>query len=58
MRQPMYEMGRLAMEKLIRRIKDPGALPTLTSFVPDLVVRRSCGARIQESTYSLSSLAR
>jgi DNA-binding LacI/PurR family transcriptional regulator len=44
MRQPMYEMGRLAMEKLIRRMKEPGAPPTLTSFLPDLIVRRSCGA--------------
>ena len=44
MRQPMYEMGRLAMEKLYSRMKDPGATPTLTSFLPDLVIRRSCGA--------------
>jgi LacI family transcriptional regulator len=47
MRQPMYEMGQLAMEKLIRRIKEPGAPPTLTSFLPSLIVRRSCGARMQ-----------
>lgn len=44
MRQPMYEMGRLAMEKLYARMKNPEAAPTLTSFLPDLVVRRSCGA--------------
>ncbi len=44
MRQPMYEIGRLAMEKLIARMKDADAAPTLSSFVPDLIVRRSCGA--------------
>lgn len=44
MRQPMYEMGRLAMEKLVARMKDPGAGPSLSSFIPDLVIRRSCGA--------------
>ncbi len=44
MRQPMYEMGQLAMEKLIRRIKEPGVPPTLSLFLPDLIVRRSCGA--------------
>jgi LacI family transcriptional regulator len=47
MRQPMYEMGQLAMEKLVRRIKEPGAPPTLTSFLPSLIVRRSCGALLR-----------
>jgi len=47
MRQPMYEMGQLAMEKLVRRMKEPGAPPTLTSFLPDLIVRRSCGAALR-----------
>ena len=47
MRQPMYEMGRLAMEKLYARMKDPDATPTLTSFLPDLVIRRSCGAALR-----------
>ena len=37
MRQPMYEMGRLAMEKLDARMKDPDAAPTLTSFLPTLL---------------------
>jgi LacI family transcriptional regulator len=47
MRQPMYEMGQLAMEKLMRRMKDPGAPATLTSFLPSLILRRSCGATLQ-----------
>ena len=47
MRQPMYDMGQLAMEKLTRRMKEPGAPATLTSFLPDLVVRRTCGAALR-----------
>jgi LacI family transcriptional regulator len=45
MRQPMHEMGRLAMERLKARMKNPGAAPTLTTFMPELVIRQSCGAR-------------
>jgi len=44
MRQPMYEMGVLAMERLVSRIRTPHAEPTLTTFVPELVVRGTCGA--------------
>ncbi len=45
MRQPMYEMGRLALERLFSRIKDRSAQPTVTSFVPELIIRETCGAR-------------
>ena len=45
MRQPMYEMGTLALERLLARTKDPLAPPTVDSFVPELIIRRSCGAR-------------
>ena len=44
MRQPMHAMGELALEKLMLRIKDPKAPATVTSFMPELVVRESCGA--------------
>jgi LacI family transcriptional regulator len=44
MRQPMYDMGMLAMEKLAARMKSPFTPPGLTTFMPDLIVRRSCGA--------------
>jgi LacI family transcriptional regulator len=44
MRQPMYKMGALAVEKLHNRLKNPSAPPTLTTFLPELVIRRSCGA--------------
>jgi LacI family transcriptional regulator len=46
MRQPMYEMGVLALEKLTTRMKNPDAPPSQTTFLPSLVVRRSCGARV------------
>lgn len=44
MRQPMHEMGELALEKLMARVKEPQARPTLTSFMPELVIRTTCGA--------------
>jgi len=45
MRQPMYEMGTLAVEILVERIKNPNAPPRHTSFTPEIVVRETCGAR-------------
>lgn len=45
MRQPMHEMGLLAMSKLEERIKKPAAPPTLTTFFPALIIRETCGAR-------------
>jgi LacI family transcriptional regulator len=45
MRQPMHEMGELAVEKLLNRMRDPQAPATITSFMPELVVRATCGAR-------------
>jgi len=44
MRQPMYEMGTLALERLVARMKTPAAAPTVTSYVPELIIRRSSGA--------------
>jgi LacI family transcriptional regulator len=49
MRQPMYEMGVLAIERLVARIRTPDMVPTLTTFVPELVVRGSCGASLKGS---------
>jgi LacI family transcriptional regulator len=57
MRQPMYEMGRLAMDKLLNRIQTPGTKPTLQSFLPDLIIRRSCGASMQATVDSAPSKA-
>lgn len=47
MRQPMYDMGVLALEKLLARMRHPSQPPTLTSFVPELIIRSSCGARMK-----------
>jgi len=44
MHQPMYEMGTLALECLLARMKNPDAQPFLTTFLPELVIRQSCGA--------------
>ena len=56
MRQPMYEMGRLAMEKLYARMKEPAGPPTLTEFLPHLVIRRSCGASLREDVSAVPGL--
>lgn len=52
MRQPMYDMGVLAVETLMTRIKSPEAPPRLSTFTPELVVRRTCGARHQRTVPS------
>ncbi len=44
-RQPMYEMGTLALQMLINRMKNPDAPPNLSTFLPELVVRKTCGAQ-------------
>jgi LacI family transcriptional regulator len=44
MRQPMHAMGMLAAEKLFARMKNESAQPTVTSFLPEIVIRRTCGA--------------
>jgi DNA-binding LacI/PurR family transcriptional regulator len=50
MRQPMNAMGVLAAERLFERMKDPQLPPQVTSFVPEIIIRRSCGAsRLSEA---------
>lgn len=44
MRQPMHDMGRLALEKLHARMNSRSATPSLTTFLPKLIVRHTCGA--------------
>jgi LacI family transcriptional regulator len=41
LRQPMYEMGRVALETLLQRIDQPGRPLKQTQFTPQLVVRAS-----------------
>lgn len=45
LRQPMYEMGALAVERLLVRLSDPEIPPQRYCFVPDLVCRASSGGR-------------
>ncbi|WP_420455172.1 LacI family DNA-binding transcriptional regulator [Rubrivirga sp.] len=47
-RQPMYEMGQLATEHLLRRLDAPGAPPAHTVFAPDLVLRETTGEAVRE----------
>jgi LacI family transcriptional regulator len=49
MRQPMYEMGILALEKLTARLRNADHPPTLDTFTPELIVRTTCGARTHPS---------
>ncbi|MGE5313222.1 MAG: LacI family DNA-binding transcriptional regulator [Acidobacteriota bacterium] len=49
MHQPMYEMGELAIRRIMHRIQFPDDPPSLESFTPALVVRESCGGN---KTYS------
>ncbi len=44
LRQPMYEMGVLAVERLLQRLADPALAPERYLFTPELVCRRSSGA--------------
>ena len=41
LRQPMYEMGHLGIEKLLCRIEEPGRPPSPDVFMPCLIERRS-----------------
>jgi LacI family transcriptional regulator len=41
MKQPMYEMGTLALEKLLHRIQHPDSMISHTVFSPELVVRET-----------------
>ncbi len=45
LRQPVYEMGKLAIEKLLLRMEDPDRPVSHTVFSPQLVARQTCSAR-------------
>ncbi|MEM1117896.1 MAG: substrate-binding domain-containing protein, partial [Bacteroidota bacterium] len=48
LRQPMYEMGKLATETLLRRLGAPDMPPSHTVFAPRLVVRETTGGEVAE----------
>jgi LacI family transcriptional regulator len=39
----MVEMGKLATEKLLRRLREPETPPSHTVFAPQLIVRETSG---------------
>ncbi len=39
------KLGRMAAERLLRRIADPGMVPEHLTLEPKLVIRESCGGR-------------
>ncbi len=51
MHQPMYEMGELAIRKIIHRIQFPAEPPALESFTPALVIRETCGGNKEYSQF-------
>jgi LacI family transcriptional regulator len=53
MKQPMYEMGKLAIEKLLCRLSEPDRDVTHTIFSPEMIIRPSTSLAIhQEHTGS------
>ncbi len=44
MRQPMYQIGVLALDRLVARMANPEMDVLHTTFSPTLIVRESCGA--------------
>ncbi len=57
MRQPMFEMGVLAARKLEERINGSQLPPASNPFVPELVVRETCGAKHLHQHTQLPQLA-
>ncbi len=59
MRQPMFQMGVLAIERLVARMSHPEMEILHTTFSPTLIVRESCGALMtSEGTPSAKSRLR
>lgn len=53
LRQPIYEMGQLAVEKLLNRIRFPDHPTTNTVFSPSFVERSTSGAALTRSATSV-----
>ncbi len=51
--QPTYQLGHEAARLLMRRINNPQAPVENIVLKPELIVRRSCGAYLQQSAHSL-----
>ena len=44
-RQPMFEMGYIAAERLIDRLSDSTRASSHTAFHPELIIRKTCGGK-------------
>lgn len=53
-RQPMHTMGSIALQMLVERMKHPDAPPRLSTFLPELIVRRTCGAYLSMEQPTMS----
>jgi len=57
LRQPMREMGKLAVQKLLQRIAQPARTPSKTVFAPEYIARSTCGtAASSEATAAAIAL--
>ncbi len=48
MRQPMYQMGQLAIRRLVEKMETHDPNVVVRNFVPELIVRKSTGGRHQQ----------
>jgi LacI family transcriptional regulator len=46
MRQPMFEMGSLAVERMMNRMREPEQPAVHMTFTPKLIIRSTCGSQI------------
>ena len=57
MRQPMFDMGVLAARKLEERMNGSQLPPANNPFVPELIIRETCGAKMHQQKSQVSELA-
>jgi LacI family transcriptional regulator len=56
MRQPMFQMGRLAVERLVERISGGQSNSFHKTFHTELIIRESCGALKNDRRQLLTQL--
>ena len=56
MRQPIYEMGILGVDMMLKRLNNPEIPPVHETFEPELIIRETCGSKHRSSMTSTKSL--
>ena len=56
MRQPIYEMGILGVDMMLKRLNNPEIPPVHETFEPELIIRETCGGKHRSSMTSTKSL--